>query len=142
MHRAAVWQHRSSSNIKIVHSFIVHFLWNQSDFSSDDVLCCLWLVFTNSVFQVPPQKIVKLVEILRIGWPGVSVWREMSLSHGKFCLRYSSVLFCSRNEAPPHFSNRTLEYFRHNCPWDRLILRQTIIPGHPVPKISTRLTIF
>ena len=29
------------------------------DFSSDDVLSCLWIVFTNSVFQVPPQKIVR-----------------------------------------------------------------------------------
>ena len=41
------------------------------DFSSDDVLSCLWIVFTNSVFQVPPQKIVRRVEILGIGWPGV-----------------------------------------------------------------------
>ena len=24
----------------------------------------------------------------------------------------------------PHFLNRTLEYFRHNVPWDTLILRQ------------------
>ena len=53
----------------------------------------------------------------------------MSLSHGKSCLRYSSVLFCSRNEAPPHFSNRTLEYVSHNFPWDRLISRQTNNPG-------------
>ena len=35
------------------------------------VLFCLWIVFTNSVFQVPPQKIVRRVEILGIGWPGV-----------------------------------------------------------------------
>ena len=28
------------------------------------VLSCLWIVFTNSVFQVPPQKIVRRVEIL------------------------------------------------------------------------------
>ena len=38
---------------------------------SDDVLSCLWIVFTNSVFQIPPQKIVRRVEILGIGWPGV-----------------------------------------------------------------------
>ena len=31
-------------------------------------------------------------------------------------------MFCSRNKAPSHFSNRTLEYFWHNFPWDRLIL--------------------
>ena len=52
----------------------------------------------------------------------------MSLSHGKLCLSYSSVLFCSRNEAPPPFSNRTLEYLRHNFPCDRLILCQTDNP--------------
>ena len=64
-------QVHSNSNIKIVHNSIDHFLWNPSDFSSDDVLSCLWIVFTNSVFQVPPQKIVRRVEILGIGWPGV-----------------------------------------------------------------------
>ena len=69
MHCAAVWQHSSNSNIKIVHNSIEHFLWNPSDFFSDDVLSCLWIVFTNSVFQVPPQKIVRWVEILGIGWP-------------------------------------------------------------------------
>ena len=86
MHRAAVWQHSSNSNIKIVHNSIEHFLWNPSDFFSDDVLSCLWIVFTNSVFQVPPQKIVRWVEILGIGWPGVlSVWREMNWYNGKLC---------------------------------------------------------
>ena len=34
-------------------------------------------------------------------------------------------MFCLRNKAPSHFSNRTLEYPRHNFPWDRLISRQT-----------------
>ena len=52
----------SNSNIKIVHNSIEHFFQNPSDFSSDVVfenLCCLWIVFINSVFQVPPQKIVR-----------------------------------------------------------------------------------
>ena len=67
MHRAAVWQYSSNSNIKIVRNSIEHFLWNPTDFFSGDVLFCLWIVFTNSVFQVTPQKIVSLVEILGIG---------------------------------------------------------------------------
>ena len=62
-----VWQHSSNSNIKIVDNSIEHFLCNPSDFSSDDVLSCLRIVFTNSVFQVPSQKIVGRVEILGIG---------------------------------------------------------------------------
>ena len=68
----------------------------------------------------------------------------MSLSHGKLCLRYSSVLFkvVVWNEVVPHFLNRTLEYLRHNFPWERLISRQTNNPGHPICKISTHLTIF
>ena len=71
MHRPTVWQHSNNLNIKIDHNSVEHFLWNPSDFSSDDVLSCLWIAFTNSVFQVPPQKIVRRVEILEIGWLGV-----------------------------------------------------------------------
>ena len=71
MHRPAVWPHSSNLNIKIVYNSIERFLWNPPDFFSDNVLSCLWIVFTNSVIQVPPQKIVRLVEILGIEWPGV-----------------------------------------------------------------------
>ena len=38
---------------------------------SDDVLSCLSIVFANFIFQVPPQKIVRRVEILGMVWPGV-----------------------------------------------------------------------
>ena len=76
MHRAAVWQHNINSNIKIGHNFTEHFLWNPSDFSADNVLTCLCIVFTNSVFQVSLQKIVRQVEILGIGWPGVVCLRR------------------------------------------------------------------
>ena len=58
----------------------------------------------------------------------------MSPSHGKLCP--SCVLFCLRNETPPYFSNRTLQYFRHNFPWDRLILRKT---DNPCPSYSQDL---
>ena len=74
----ALWQHSSNSNIKIVHNSTEHFLWNLSDLFFDDVLYCLWIVFTKSVFEVPPQKIVRWVEILGKGWPGVIslTWNE------------------------------------------------------------------
>ena len=71
MHHTPVWQHSSNSNIKIFHNSIEHFLWNPSDFFSDDVLSCLGIVFRNSVFQLPAQKIVRRVEILGIGWSGL-----------------------------------------------------------------------
>ena len=70
-------QHSSNSNNKIVHNSTENFLCNQSDFFSD-VLSRLWIVFTNPVFQLPPQKIVRWFEILGIGWPGVIslTWNE------------------------------------------------------------------
>ena len=90
----AVWQHSNNWTIKVVHNSIEHFLCNPSDLFSDDVLSCLRIVFTNSVFQVPPQKIVRWVEILGIGWPGViSLMQNESVSwEVMLCLRYSSVL--------------------------------------------------
>ena len=68
---AAHTEHSSNSNIKTVYNSIEPFLWNPSDFSSDVVLSCLWIFFTNFVFQVPPQKIVRRIEILGIEWPEV-----------------------------------------------------------------------
>ena len=35
-----------------------------------------------------------------------------------------AITFTKLKKAPPHFSNRTLEYLSHNFLWDRLILRQ------------------
>ena len=141
MHRAAVWQHSSNSNIKIVHNSIEHFLWNPSDFFSDDVLSCLWIVFTNSVFQVPPQKIVRQVEILGIGWPGVIslMWNESV--PWEFM---PEVFKCSVRELRRHLISRT-----NHVNTSRVTSHETdsfcikpITPGHPIPKISTGLTIF
>ena len=71
MHCAAVWQHSSKSSIKIVHNSIEHFLYSPPDLFFDDALSCLWIVFTKSVIQVPPYKIVRRVKILGTGWPGI-----------------------------------------------------------------------
>ena len=109
-------------------------MWNQSDFSSDVVLSCLWIVFTNSVLLVPPQKIVRWVETLRIGWQGVvSLMRNESVPWEVLPEVFKcSVVF----EVPLHFSNRTLEYLRHNFPWDRLTLHNT---DNPWPSYSQDL---
>ena len=121
---------------------IEHFLWNPPDFSSDDVLSCLWIVFTNSVFQVPPQKIVRWVEILGIGWPRVvsltqneSVpWKVMPEVFK--CSVWESVLVA------PHFSNRTLAYLRYNFHGTDSLHIKLATNVHPIPKISTHQTIF
>ena len=54
----------------------------------------------------------------------------MSLSYGKLCLRYSSVLFKKWGTTSFQTTtlNRTLEYLGHNFSWDRLITRQTNNP--------------
>ena len=141
MHHAALWQHSSNSNIKIVHNSIEYFLWNPSDFSFDDVLSCLWIVFTNSFFQVPPQKIVRQVEILGKGWSGVIIlmrnesvpWEVMPV-----------VFKCSVREIRHHLISQTehlntSDITSHGT--DSFCVKP-ITPGHPIPKISTRLTIF
>ena len=105
------------------------------------VLSCLWIVFTNSVFQIPPQKIVRRVEILGIGWPGVIglMWNESVPVEVM-----PEVFKCSVREMRHHFISRT----EHLNIWgitsngtDSFHIKP-ITPGHPVAKISTRLTIF
>ena len=140
MHRAAVWQHSSNLNIKIIHNSIKHFLWIPSDFSSDDVLSCLWIVFTNSVFQVLPQKIVRWVEILGIGWPGViSLMRIESVPW-----EVMPVVFkCSVQEMRCHLISWTVYLNTSGITphgTDSLCIK-LITLGHPIPKISTPLTI-
>ena len=141
MHRAAVWQHSSNSNIKIVHNSIGRFLWNPSDFCSDDVLSCLWIVFTNSVFQVPLQKLVRQVEILGIGWPRViGLTQNESVSWEGM----PEVFKCSVREIRWHLIFRT-EYLNtsgitsHGT--DSFCVKP-ITSGHPIPKTSTHVTIF
>ena len=118
----------SNSNIKIIHNSIEYILCNPSDFFSNDVLFCLWIVFTNFVFQVLPQKIVRRVEILGMGWLGViGFTRNASVPMGSYA--WHTQVFCSRNEVTPHISNRTLEYLRHNLNRDK---NRDIFVGHPV----------
>ena len=141
MQLVAVWQHGSNSNIKIVHNSIEYFLWNLSDFSFDDVLSCL-IVFTNSVFQVYSPS-----ENSQVGWDlgnrmARGYWFDVKCVFPGRSYTWGIQVFCLRNKVVPHFLNRTLEYLRHNFPWERLISRQTNNPGHPICKISTHLTIF
>ena len=126
MHCAVVWQHSSNSNIKIVHKSIEHFLWNPSDFSSDEVLSCLWIVFTNCLSGTPSENSQMGWDLgNRIAW-GYQFdgnWispMEVMPEVFKCSVREMRWVYCSRNEAPPYFLNRTLEYLRHNSPWDRL----------------------
>ena len=141
MYRAAVWQHSSNSNLNIVHNSIEHFLWNSSDFSSDDVLLCLWIIFKNSVFLVPPQKIISRVEILGIGW-----LRVIGLMQNE-CVPWEvmpEVFKPSVPEMRRHFISWTedLNTSGITSHWTDYFRIKPITLGHPIPKISTGLTIF
>ena len=50
------------------------------------------------------------------------------LFHLFFTLLFLSIL------SSPHFSNRTLEYLRHNFPWNRLTWHQTDNPWSSYPQ--------
>ena len=92
-----------------------------------------------------PSENSQVEEILGIGWPEViGLMRNESIPWEVMpeIFKCSVREFCSRNEVAPHFSNKTLEYLRHNLPWDILISRQT---NHLWPSYSQdlfRLTIF
>ena len=101
-------------------------------------LSCLWIVFTNSVFQVPSQKIGKRVEILEIGWSGV-----IGLTQNE-CVPWDvtpEAFKCSVREMRQHL----ISWTEHLITWgitsngtDSFRIKP-ITPGHPIPKISTRL---
>ena len=143
MHRAAVWQHSSNSNNKIVNNSIEHFLCSPYDFFSDDVLSCLWIIFTNCLSGTPSENSqvgwdlgnrmtrcyrfhVKWVCPMRSYARGIQVicarwWFEMS-----WCL-----IFRTEHLNTSGITSHGTDSF-HVKP---------ITPGHPIPKISTRLTI-
>ena len=124
MHRAAVWQHSSNSNIKIVHNSIEHFLWNSSDFFSDYVLSFLSMdCFHKLCLSGTPS------ENRQVGWDlgnrmVRSYWFDAKRVCPMGCYAWGIQVFCSRNEATSHILNRTLDYLRHNFQWDRLISHQ------------------
>ena len=96
-------------------------------------------LFSNSIFQVLPQKIVRRFEILGIKWLGVIglTWNESV--PWEVMPEVFIFLFCSRNEAD--LISRT-EYLitsgitSHGIGTFRV---KPITSSHPIPKTSTRL---
>ena len=135
MPRTVVWQHSSNSNIKTVHNSIDHFLWNPSDFF---FWWCPFLsvdCFHKLCLSGTPT------ENSQTGWDiGNRMARGYQFDAKLVCPIWSYAcniqVFCLRNEVAHHFSNRTLEYFSHIFPCDRLISRQT---DNPCPSYSQDL---
>ena len=144
MDRAAVWQHSSNSNIKTVHNSIEHFLWNSSDFSSDDVLSCLWIVFTNFVFQVlpprpPPPPPENSQAVQDVGNRMVrGYWFKVKWFCPMESYAWGIQVFCSVLISQTEHLN-TLGLTSDGTDTFRVKL---ITPSHPIPNISTHLTVF
>ena len=144
MHRAAVWQHSSNWNNKIVHKSIEHFLCNPSDFFSDDVLSWLWIVFINCLSGTPCENSQvgwdfgnRVARGYRFGMKWVCPMGSYAWCIQVFCLRWwFDMKWCliSRTERlnTSGISSYGTDSF-HVKP---------VTPGHPILKISTRLTIF
>ena len=149
MHRATVWQHSSNSNINIVQqlywAFLVESVWFLfwwCPLLSVDCLHKFCLSSTPSENSQAGRDLGnRMAGVIGLTRNESIPWEAMPEVF-KCSVREMTWRLISWTEHSPHFSNRTLEYLRHNFPWDRLILRQTNNPCHPVPKISTRLTIF
>ena len=103
----------------------IMFYYNFSVINTMFVLCTALLYGRTSATRT-----LKLFTILL----SISCWIHL------ISLLMVSSLACGL--MPPYFSNRTLEYLRHNFPCDRLISQQTDNSWVSLSKISTRLTIF
>ena len=83
---------------------IEHFLWNPSEFTSNVVfenLCCLWIVFINSTFQVPPT------ENSQSSWDHTVArgYRfEVKCIYPLGSTAWGTQEFCSCNELAPHLA--------------------------------------
>ena len=138
MHRTAVWQHSSNSNIRIVYNSIEHFLWNQSDFSSDNCLLLSADCFHKLCLSGTP------LENSQAGW---------DLERSRFDVKWVCPMerfawgiqvFCSVWEMRCHLISQTEHLTTsgitsHGTDSFRV---EPITPDHPIRKILTRLTIF
>ena len=133
MHCADVWQHSSNANIKIVHNSIEHLLWNPSDFFSDNVLFCLWIVFTNSIFKVGWDRGNRMARGYWFDTKWVCPWEDMP-----------EVFKCSVREVRGHLISQTKHLNTAGITSNGIdsFRIKLITPVNPISKISTCLTIF
>ena len=139
-HTHAHTEHSSNLNIKIVHNSIEHFKWNPSDLSSDDVLSCL-IVFTNSCFSGTPSEnsqvgwdlTNRMARVIGLTWNESFPWEVMP-----------EVFKCSVQEMRHYLISQTkhLNTSGITSPRKDTFHIKPITPGHPIPKVSTHLTIF
>ena len=119
---------------------IEHFLWNPSEFTSNVVfenLCCLWIVFINSTFQVPPT------ENSQSSWDHTVArgYRfEVKCIYPLGSTAWGTQEFCSCNELAPHLagipqcSYQCLFFFqcRNNLPLHHLDV-PLCVENHTIP---------
>ena len=140
MHRAAVWQHSSNTNNKIVHNSIEHFLCNPSDFVSGffsflHKLCLSGTSLENS--QAGWDLGNKMTRGYRFDVKWVCPMRSYAWGIQVFCSRWwFEIRWCLISQTE-HLNISGIT--SHGT--DSFHVKP-ITPGHPIPKISTRLTIF
>ena len=148
MHRTAVWQHSGNSNINIAHNSIEHFFWNPSDFSSDDVHKFCRSSTPSENRQVGWDLGNRMARDYRFDVKWVCTMERYRFDAKWICpmggYAWGIQVFCSVREMRRHLISRT-EHLNtsgitsHGTDSFHVKL---ITPGHPIPKISTRLTIF
>ena len=148
MHRAAVWQHSSNSNIKIAHNYwafpveSIWFLFWWCPLLSVDCFHKLCLPGTPSENS---QAVWDLGNRMARGyWVDVTrgYWVDVKWVHPMGS--YARVVFCSVWEMRRHLISRT-EHFNISGITSHgtgSFCVKPITPVHPIPKISTHLTIF
>ena len=138
MHCTAVWQHSSNLNIKIFYNSIDYFLWNQSDFSSDNCPFLSVDYFHKLCLSDTPS------ENSQAGWDVGRSRFDVKWVCPMGSFAWSIEVFCSVQEMRCHLISR-LEHLNtsgitsHGT--DSFHIKP-ITPDHPIRKISIRLTIF
>ena len=141
MHRSAVDNTAATRTLKLSTtplriSCAIHLI---SFLIKSSVACVLFSQTLN--FRYSPQEIVTRVEILGIGWPRViGLTRNESVTWEVM----PEVFKCSVQEMRCHFISRAnhLNTSRVTSHETDSFCIKPITPGHPIPKISTGLTIF
>ena len=146
MHRTAVWQHSSNLNIKIVHNSFEHFLWNSSDFSSDDssLVCGLFSQTLSFRYSPPPHQKNSQV-VWNVGNRMVRGYRfNMKWVYPMGSYAWGIQVFCSVRVMRHHLISRTehLNTSGLTSNGTDTFRIKLITPSHPIPKISTHLTVF
>ena len=133
----------ATRNNKIVNNSIEHFLCSPYDFFSDDVLSCLWIIFTNCFSGTPSENSQvgwdlgnRMTRCYRFDVKWVCPMRSNALGIQVICARWWFEMSWCLVFRTEHLNTSGITSHRTDS-----FHVKPITPGHLIPKISTRLTI-